>query len=410
MNLSKILKRNSVVIDSTKKFPIPISGTIEEEIEQDIEQEPAEGIDFQLPEMQETQDIQEIAIISPIEAINENIQEKPEEKQPAEQPRQEYDFEDFNFSELSDIETQETETQSEEEIAAEQFIESAQLRGEEIIQYAAQTAELIITHTLDNTKAELSNAITAGYTDGFETGRNEALKIVEPALNKINILTETISRLQDKMLYEFRDSMFNIISEISNKIVHKEINENNYYLVGLFSDAIQDIKAEEFVTITVAESEVTVAMRNQNLFLAEIPHIKDFKILADKNAGKGTMIVETEKTVADASVDVQLERVNYYLEQMKEKLNIPQTLDDIINQDAFRSINNPTDTDTILEEDYSEDDGSMENLNFDKGIDTGVKNNININENNMFKDIENSEDISDEEIMKYFNSPDFNVD
>lgn len=426
MHLSKILKRNSVVIDNTKKYTIPVPSMppLEEEIEQEIvEPEEFEFQNFEFPveqlPKQEQEQEQETE-----ETITEQKIPVPEEKQP-ETPPQEYDFEDFNFAELprrednreDDIDiisrqVREIEKKREEsEIEAENMLEDARFRSEEFIQRSVQTAELIITHTLDGAKAELSNAISAGYADGFETGRAEALKIVEPALNKINILMETINRLQDKMLYEFRDSMFNIISEISKKIVHKEISEDNHYLIALFSDAIQDIKAEEFVTVTVAESELAIATRNEKLFLAEIPYIKDFKILSEKNANKGTMIVETEKTVVDSSIDMQLEKVDYYLEMMKENLDIPKTVDDIINQTSLRSIDNHigmmSDEDRNYPK-YDENTDDISNINIDADID--INSAKSINENIGFENIENIDDISDEDLMKYFESPDFNVD
>ena len=432
--MSKILKRSSIVVDNAKKFVIPVSGMPPEESEQEL----GEISDFVFPVLdmpdfdaprereQESQTILEENSLPELGLVRENreknIKSKPKPRRKPKEPEiwhQEYNFEDFNFSEPepdSISAQQEIEKRREEsELAAAQLFNDARTASEKITKRATQTAELIVTHTLDSAKAELGNAITAGYTDGFETGRNEALKILEPALNKIDVLTETIKRLQDKMLYEFRDGMFSLISEISQKIVHKEVSENNLYLSVLFSDAIQNIKAEEFVTITVAESELTLATRNEKLFLAEIPHIKDFKILPDKNAAKGTMIVETEKTVVDASIDVQLEKVEYLLQQMKENLDIPKTLDDLIDQTYIRSIDNQAGM--MADENY-EDYENYETA-YDNDIDgTGIDNmnNIESQDFGFEEDIgfqnaantENSDDISDEEIMKYFEDSDFN--
>ena len=400
MDLSKILKKNSIILDDTKKYTIPIPSMPPEEpeIQEDFEEIEFENYDFR-EFAQQSQEQGEV----PTEDISEEKQPNPEP------PRQEYDFEDFNFSEFPENEedtvAKELERQREEaELAAAQMIEEAQIKSGELIRNATETAELIITHTLDGAKAELGNAISAGYSDGFETGRHEALKVVEPALNKIGILTETINRLQDKMLYEFRDSMFSMISVIAKKVVHKEIDEDNHYLVALFSDAIQDVKAEEFVTITVAESELTVATRNEKLFLAEIPHIKEnhFKILPDKNETKGTMIVETEKAVVDSSIDAQLERVDYFLAMIKENLDIPKTVDDVISHTSLKNINSQAEM--MLE--MEAEDGYGDYSGYDENVD-------NIDSENMMDiDInsENEDDISDEDIMKYFSGPDFNVD
>jgi len=185
---------------------------------------------------------------------------------------------------------------------------------------ARRTADLIVSHTLETAKAELDAAIAKGYSDGFESGRSEALGVVAPALEKIGLLADAVTRAQDSMLEEFRDEIFGIIAEISRKVLHREIDEKDEYLLVLFEDALKDIKAEEFVTVTVGESQAEFALRNIDLFKAQVANIDDFKIIADKDAGRGTMIVETAKSVADASFEVQLGEVEVILERMKEKL------------------------------------------------------------------------------------------
>jgi len=216
-----------------------------------------------------------------------------------------------------------------EEIVPEPEKEADKIDGEaikkEIIgraeSQARRTADLIVSHTLETAKSELEGAIARGYSDGFDSGRSEALSVVEPALEKIELLAEAIKQAQDSMLEEFRDEMFNIIAEISQKILRREIDEKDEYLLVLFEDALKDIKAEEFVTVTVSESQAEFALRNIDLFKSKVANIDDFKIIPDKDAGRGTMIVETAKSVADASLEVQLGEVEAILGRMKENLS-----------------------------------------------------------------------------------------
>jgi len=192
---------------------------------------------------------------------------------------------------------------------------------------AKRAADLIINHTLDSARTELSEVLHQGYSDGFEAGKSEAVGVIAPALEKINLLAESITQAQDKMLEEFRDEMFGIIAEISRKILRREINEKDEYLIALFEDALKGIKAEEFITVTVSESQAEFMLRNIDIFKAYASNVEEFKIIPDKNAERGTMIVETAKTVADASFEVQMEEIEVILDRMKEKLSA-QVLDD----------------------------------------------------------------------------------
>jgi len=199
---------------------------------------------------------------------------------------------------------------------------TTELIGDEIIAQSQKTAEIIISHALETAQRELNDVVSQGYKDGYEDGKSEALKIIEPSMLKINIMVDSIKKMQDKMLDEFKGGMFNIISEISRKILHKEITEKDEYLVELFADAVKNIKAEEYVTVTVSGAQINFAMRNIDLFRAEVANISDFKIIPDKNAEKGTMVVETANALADASYAVQQEKIDSIISQMRDNLKV----------------------------------------------------------------------------------------
>jgi flagellar assembly protein FliH len=228
--------------------------------------------------------------------------------------------------ELKERQQKEKEAKEQADILSEReaALERERIKNEMIAQAQTQTqrtADLIISHTLENAKTELNAVISQGYADGFETGRNEAAAVIAPALEKISLLADAITKMQDEMLEDFKDEMFDIIAEISQKILKKEIDEKDEYLLTLFEEAIKDIKAESFVTVTVSESQSEFALRNIDLFKAKVANIEDFKIIADKNAARGTMVVETAKTVADASFAVQMDEINAVLERMKENIS-----------------------------------------------------------------------------------------
>ena len=245
------------------------------------------------------------------------------------------------------------------------------LMSEEIIAQAKRTAELIVKHTLESAKFELTNVIAQGYADGFAEGKSEARSVIEPALGKLALLNEAAASVQDIMLADFKDGMFAIISEISSKIVHREISSGDEYLLELYKDALKSIKAEEFVTVTVSESQIDFAVRNADLFKEAVSHVQDFKIVPEKDAGRGTMIVETARSMADASYYVQEEKIDLILEQLRDTLVIPQSAQEIEelekiksmreeNLDYLNSLNNNLDYN-----DSSELNFDLENFNFE---------------------------------------------
>lgn len=325
LSKSKIVKGYSVNL-AEDKFTIPVSPP-ELEIEIEIESELDEDIENPEEDIDTGVDIDE--------KKPEKI-EKPAEKMLSQQREispQEAEIKDLQADILAHMEKLGELTEKAKEIES-----TSRLIGEEIIGQAQRTADLVINHTLESAKTELNNALSQGYSDGFEAGKNEAMNIISPALDKIKIMNDAVLQIQDKMLEDFRDEMFNIIAEISKKILHREIDEKDEYLITLFSDAVKDIRAENYVTVTVSEAQADFAVRNIDLFRAKVANIEDFKIIPDKNADRGTMIVETAKTVADASFNVQIESINNILDRMKENLLIPAS-DLISSEDNSHNIN-----------------------------------------------------------------------
>jgi hypothetical protein len=143
----------------------------------------------------------------------------------------------------------------------------------------------------------------------------------------------------------------------------------------LFKDAVKSIKVEEFVTLTVSESQIDFATRNTDLFKAAVSNVKDFKIIAEKDANSGTMIVETASSMADASYYVQEEKIDAILEQMKDTLIIPQSAEEIEELEKIKNMRE-------------------ENLDYLNSLDYNFEENINL-ENYENIDSENAENLSD---------------
>ena len=301
MTLSKIIKNYAVIKDEA--YTIPVTQPDYESIDFEFETE----TDDENPEISEDTDETE-------QKSDINPGEEPEDKTDAH-----VSHSHGHHVRPADI-LAEREKELERERLREEIINQAK-------EQAQRTSDIIVNHTLETARTELNNALMQGYSDGFEAGRNEAVSIIAPALDKIRLLADSVTKAQDMMLEDFKDEMFDIIGEISQKILQREIDEKDEYLLTLFDDALKNIKAENFVTVTVSETQAGFALRNIDLFKAKIGNIEDFKIIPDKNAERGTMIVETEKTVADASFSVQMEEIDAILENMKENMAVPDLSD-----------------------------------------------------------------------------------
>lgn len=287
-NKKNIFKNNAVSVDSENKYQIPVYSQIKKNEKKILEKEA------------ETESLQHSDLNDEVLSEHYDIEDKKEEEPKAQEISEEH---------LKEIE---------------KMYEDADRYAEKTHRDAYRSAEIILNHTLSTAKQELEEAARQGFAEGFEEGRRQAESVIAPALKKIETFMNSIFKVEESMLYEFREKMFVMVSEAAKKLIHKEIKENDSYIVSLFSDAMRDMRAEDFVTITVSDYDIEFVTAHKHLFLSEIGELNDFKIIADKDSPKGTLIIETEKSVVDASIGVQLKNIEALFERLKLNLSIEE--------------------------------------------------------------------------------------
>lgn len=355
MYKKNVFKGGAVSVDSENKYQIPIYSEVNK------------------PEKK---------LSEPVDATE--ITEAAGEETP---PLHHSDLNDDILSEHYEIEAEKEAVKEEmpPEIPAvsEEHIKEIERMYEEAEKYAEKTrgdayrsAEIILNHTLSSARDKLEEAERIGYSQGFEEGKRQAESVISPALKKIGAFMNGILKVEDDMLREFREKMFLMVSESAKKLIHKEISANDDYIVSLFSDAMRDMRAEEFVTVTVSDYDADFVTAHKQLFLSEIGNLNDFRIITDKDASKGTLIIETEKSVVDASLGIQLENIDALFEKLKMALSIEEiknSVDAVLNSAVkaddkreAKAVPNAAAETVEREPDISETDGDGEfGMDFD---------------------------------------------
>ena len=207
-----------------------------------------------------------------------------------------------------------------EELALlEQKVQESERQAARIIESAMEEARLIEKTAYETMGARVEKAVKQGYADGYKLGHEDGQCAYDEAIAKIGQFFTFLSAQEDEMLARFEDELYALVFDITKKIIHKEIANDDHAFFQIFDDAIANVRSSEWLTLTVADEEYEIATRNKSLLFARLSNVADFKIVKAAGEEKGVCLVETSRSIYDASIETQLEKIREIVEQARGK-------------------------------------------------------------------------------------------
>jgi flagellar assembly protein FliH len=179
----------------------------------------------------------------------------------------------------------------------------------EIIEKAQQISRKILESTVEKAKTEEKNAEEAGYSNGFEAGRQEAANRIKTELEELVTLVDSLDRQKEAILARYQDDLKDLALGIARKIIDTELETGDRAFISMFQKAVQEMNGQEWVKVTVSDFEAAVATSNAEFLRALVRNAKKITIVPVEGAPRGTCVIETPQCIADAGVDTQLARL-----------------------------------------------------------------------------------------------------
>lgn len=153
------------------------------------------------------------------------------------------------------------------------------------------------------------------FNEGYEKGKLESSKIYAQQLSSlktqyettlsnskieleksIQVIDNNINEIKEK-INDIENEIINIAIEISQKIIEKEIQN---------PDTIKNLIKK---SLSLAKSDkIKLKLNAQQAKLIE-KEFDNIEIIADQNAAMGTIIIEEDSNIIDASIDTKLEEL-----------------------------------------------------------------------------------------------------
>lgn len=148
------------------------------------------------------------------------------------------------------------------------------------------------------------SARKSGYAAGKEEALTKCRRFVDAAaklLSDINVKKDAYFLSNEE---ELRETVF----VIAEKIVRTEIKTNPKAIASIIEDAAKNFRNSDYVKISLADGEITETFKSDRKLINKImPFISDIELEFLSEADEGTVIIDDDSEIVDASVPTQLD-------------------------------------------------------------------------------------------------------
>lgn len=165
---------------------------------------------------------------------------------------------------------------------------------------------------LDKTSKECAllkaQAENEGYDSGYQKGYSESMEKCKKYLDSIAKLLADINSRKEAYYISNEKELKETVNVMVEKIVKAELEVNPLVIERIIADAAKNFRNSDYLKISVAEGELTQKIKTDKNFMNKIiPFIKDIEVEIIDDVPLGTIILDDDENIVDASVPTQLD-------------------------------------------------------------------------------------------------------
>ncbi len=148
-----------------------------------------------------------------------------------------------------------------------------------------------------------------GYSEGFESGKKDALKSMEEGIKNIFKAAESIERFKNELYEDVKQDVVNLSLKIAETIVKAETAADGGLITRIIADAVN--KSSDAVTFNIYlnPGDFRILNNNPEQLKNFIAKEADVNFIPDKNLLSGEVIIKTDFGEIDARIQTQIEQI-----------------------------------------------------------------------------------------------------
>lgn len=202
----------------------------------------------------------------------------------------------------------------------EAMLDDAKSQADEIRGSAQEEHDRLIEDAYSNAMEIMENSKKEGYSEGYKEGYDEGYKdgfnASEVLIDEANELKNNAISYYEQFIKDSEATVINLVLEIAEKILKKEINEDDELIFNLVQSGLKRITQTEVLKIRVSESDYINLVSLKKRILPLLDKVEDIQIIQDDNIEQGACIMETDSGKIDSGIQTQLDFIRRTFEEL----------------------------------------------------------------------------------------------
>ena len=185
--------------------------------------------------------------------------------------------------------------------------EQAVKEAEEIVKSAKDEAEAIVEAA--NTQAESIREENRrqGYSEGFEQGREEGLKIIDEKKLELEEKEAALQAEYEKKIEEAEPMLVDAITDIYEHIFHVSLSSNREIMLNLLHDTVRNIEGGKNFIIHVSKSDYEYINDRKDQLTEGLGSTDTIEVIEDLTLRQSEAFIEAEGGIYDCGIGTELE-------------------------------------------------------------------------------------------------------
>jgi flagellar biosynthesis/type III secretory pathway protein FliH len=191
--------------------------------------------------------------------------------------------------------------------------------ADRILYKAKQNAELIESDARSAVKTAMeiaqkdaeelrAKALEDGYKEGYDAAKTEALEKYNKYIDAVAKLLSDINTRKDAYFSSNEAELRATVYVIAEKIVKGELEIHPEAVERIIADAAKKYRNSKYLKISMPDNEEARKLKTDGSFIKQlIPFIEHIDVELLEDAPEGTVILDDDSEVTDASIPTQLD-------------------------------------------------------------------------------------------------------
>ncbi len=194
--------------------------------------------------------------------------------------------------------------------AYDELIAAAQDEVSAMLRDARDEAQII----LKDAERQADDVRQNGYEEGYRLGLQQAQTDTEEILARAerdaaDLMTQAQTE-KENMLREMEPKLLRLSLDVAEKILHRELEEDDSAYMSILSNALGAVKAESKVTLRVNPSDyVRYFNSRENAKIRTANGNVTAQVMIDSSVGSGGCLIETDSGAIDSSPSAQISQI-----------------------------------------------------------------------------------------------------